>query len=298
MSARRRLALALTLAAGVAALEFWGGAVSHSIALLTDAVHVCMDVFALAVALIAAIGATRPANRRKTFGYGRIEVLGALFNGALLLGATLFLIYEAIRRFGSPVEPQGTLMTAVAAVGFVVNLGIGLTLSHDHDHSENLNVRAVLFHVIGDALGAFAVIVGGILITLTRAAWIDPLLSLFVAGIIIAGVVRVLRDAADVLLESVPPGIDTSDVKRQMLGIQGITAVHDLHIWTIGSGSHALSAHVLLDEPQLRHGPQVLERLRLLLAERFGIGHVTVQLEAEHCDPGGIIICRPDDASD
>lgn len=296
MSSRRRLALALVLAAAVAALEFWGGAASHSIALVTDAVHVCMDVFALAVALIAAIGAARPANRRKTFGYGRIEVLGALFNGALLFGATLFLIYEAIRRFGNPVEPHGALMTAVAAIGFVANVVIGLTLSHDR--SENLNVRAALFHVMGDALGAFAVIVGGVVIIFTGAAWIDPLLSLFVATIIIAGVVRVLRDAADVLLESVPAGIDTSDVERHMLGIQGITAVHDLHIWTIGTSSHALSAHVLLDEPRLQQGPQVLERLRLLLAERYGIGHVTVQLEAEHCDPGGIIICRPGGVSD
>ncbi len=296
MSSQRRLALALTLAAAVAALEFWGGAASHSIALVTDAVHVCMDVFALAIALIAAIGATRPANRRKTFGYGRIEVLGALFNGALLFGATLLLIYEAIRRFSSPVEPHGTLMTVVAAIGFVVNVGIGLTLSHDH--SENLNVRAALFHVAGDALGAFAVIIGGALIIVTRAVWIDPLLSLFVSAIIIAGVIRVLRDAADVVLESVPAGIDTTDVEQQMLGIPGIDAVHDLHIWTIGTSSHALSAHVLLDEPRLQQGPQVLERLRLLLQERYGIGHMTVQLEAEHCDPGGIIICRPDRVSD
>ena len=292
MSSRSRLGLALALAAAVAALEFWGGAASHSIALITDAVHVCMDVFALAIALTAAIGAARPANRRKTFGYGRIEVLGALFNGTLLFGATLFLIYEAIRRFSAPVEPQGSLMTAVAAIGFVVNVGIGLTLSHDR--TENMNVRAALFHVVGDALGALAVIVGGVLITVTHAAWIDPLLSLFVSAIIIASVFRVLKDAADVLLEGTPPGVDSSEVERQILGIPGITAVHDLHIWTIGTSSHALSAHVLLDEPRLQQGPQVLERLRLLVQERYGIGHVTVQLETEHCDPGGIIICRPD----
>ncbi len=292
MSSRRRLRLALILAAAVAALEFWGGATSRSIALLTDAVHVCIDVFALAVALIAAIGATRRANRRKTFGYGRVEVLGALFNGALLFGATLFLMYEAIRRFGSPIEPQGTLMTAVAAIGFVVNVTIGVTLAHDH--SENLNIRAALFHVFGDALGAFAVIVGGAFIIITHDAWIDPLLSLFVAAIIIVGVFRVLKDASDVLLEGTPPGVDAGEVERDLLGVPGITAVHDLHIWTLGTSSHALSAHVLLDEPRLQQGPQVLHRLRLLLAERYGIGHVTVQLETEHCDPGGIIICRPD----
>jgi cobalt-zinc-cadmium efflux system protein len=292
MASRRRLALALVLAAGLAALEFWGGAASHSLALLTDAVHVCMDVFALAIALLAAIGAARPANRRKTFGYGRIEVLGALFNGAVLFGATLVLVYAAIRRFGAPVEPQGVLMTAVAAIGLVVNATIGLTLAHDH--ARNLNVRAALFHVAGDALGAFAVIVGGGLILLTHHAWIDPLLSLFVAGIIIVGVVRVLRDAGDVLLEGTPSDIDSADVERSIVQIDGVAGVHDLHVWAIGSDSRALSAHILLDDRRISEGVAVLETLRRIAQERYGVGHVTVQLESEHCDPGGIIICRPE----
>lgn len=284
----------MVLAAAVAALEFWGGFASHSIALLTDAVHVCMDVFALAVAVLASIAAARRANRRKSFGYGRIEVLGALFNGTLLLGATILLVYEAVRRFGSPVEPHGATMTAIAAIGFVANVTIGLTLSHGHDHDRNLNVRAALFHVAGDALGALAVIVGGVLILFTHAAWIDPLLSLFVAAIIIAGVVRVLRDASDVLLEGTPPGIDAHDVEARMREIAGVVSVHDLHVWTIGSGSYAMSAHVLLDDAGVARGGLVLDALRALLRDRFGIGHVTVQVEAEHCDPGGIVICRPD----
>ncbi|HVA26734.1 MAG TPA: cation diffusion facilitator family transporter [Candidatus Baltobacteraceae bacterium] len=292
MPSRRRLALALMLAAAVAVLEFWGGIAAHSLALTTDAVHVCMDVFALAIALFAAIGATRPANRRKTFGYGRIEVLGALFNGALLFGATLVLVYAAIRRFGAPIEPHGATMTIVAAIGFVANVTIGLTLAHDH--SRNLNVRAALFHVVGDALGALAVIVGGAIILFTHQAWIDPLLSLFVAGIIIVGVVRVLRDAADVLLESTPPDIDSADVERRIGDIDGVAGVHDLHVWAIGSDSRALSAHVLLDDRRISEGAKVLARLRDVVLERYAINHVTVQLEAEHCDPGGIVICRPE----
>src|ERR1700758_1107974 len=129
MSSRARLSIALALAAAVAALEFWGGAAAHSLALISDAVHVCMDVFALGIALAAAIGATRRANRRKTFGYGRLEVVGALANGTLLLCATLVIVYEAIRRFAQPVEPHGGLMTAVAAIALVVNVTMGLTLS-------------------------------------------------------------------------------------------------------------------------------------------------------------------------
>ncbi len=292
MSSRRRLTLALILSAAGAALEFWGGAASRSLALTTDAVHVCIDVFAFAVALLAAAGATRRANRRKTFGYGRVEVLGALFNGAILLGATAILAYQAVLRLRAPVEPHGLMMTVIAAIGLVVNVAIGLMLL-EHHH-ENHNVRAALAHVSGDVLGALAVIIGGTIIAFTGAAWIDPVLSLFVAAIIVIGVAGVLRDASDVLLESVPPGVDSADVELQIRTIGGIVGVHDLHVWTIGSGSRALSAHLLLEEGRLSEGARILERLRSVVRERYGIGHVTVQLESEHCDPGGIIICRSD----
>jgi cobalt-zinc-cadmium efflux system protein len=292
MSSRARLSFALVLSAAVAVFEFWGGAASHSLALTTDAVHVCIDVLALAIALLAAIGATRRANRRKTFGYGRLEVLGALLNGAILLGATAVIVVQAIVRFRAPVEPQGLMMTGVAAIGLVVNLAIGFGLArHQHD---NHNLRAVLAHVAGDALGAFAVVIGGVVIARTGAAWVDPMLSLFVAAIIVIGVTRVLRDAGDVLLEAAPPGVDSADVELQIRTLSGIEGVHDLHVWTIGSGAHALSAHLLIDPGRLMQSPQILERLRAMVRERYGIGHVTVQLECEHCDPGGIVICRSD----
>ena len=291
MSSRGRLSLALILSTALAAFEFWGGAASRSLALTTDAVHVCIDVLALVIALLAAIGATRRANRRKTFGYGRLEILGALLNGAILLGATGVIVYQAILRFRAPVEPHGLMMTIVAAIGLAVNLSIGLGLArHQHEH----NVRAVLAHVVGDAVGAIAVIIGGVLIALTGAAWIDPALSLFVAAIIIIGVTGVLRDASDVLLEAAPAGVDSGEVESQIRALAGIEGVHDLHVWTIGSGSHALSAHLLVDPEQLMESPAILERLRTMVRERYGIGHVTVQLECEHCDPGGIVICRSD----
>ena len=306
MSTRIRLSIALVLAACVAAFEFWGGFASNSLALLSDAVHVCMDVFALGIALAATIGAARPANRRKTFGYGRLEVLGALANGTLLLGATLIIAVEAIRRFAEPVEPHGALMSIVAAVGLVANGIIGLTLSHGHGHGhshdhdqehdrehahENLNVRAALFHVLSDALGAVAVIIGGVLIQLTGQAWIDPLLSLFVAAVIVVGVVRVLRDASDVLLEAAPRGVDSLDVERSINAIGGVVGVHDLHVWTIPSGSHALSAHVTIDDQRLSQAATVLRDLRSEMRERYDITHVTVQLECETCDPGDVMIC-------
>ncbi len=281
MHTRRRLTIALVASALVAALEFWGGARSHSLALTTDAVHVCVDVFALALALFAAVGATRPADARRTFGYGRMEVLGALVNGTLLLVATVAIVYAAVRRFALPVEPQAAVMTAVAAVGLAVNAGVGLMLRRDG--ARDLNVRAALFHVAGDALGAFAVIAGGVAIGLTHRAWIDPMLSLFVAAIIVIGVARVLRDAADVLLESVPGDVDARRLTRHLQEIGGVAGIHDLHVWSIGSDSHALSAHVLLDDRRLSEATDVLREIDECAQTHFGIRHVTIQFECERC---------------
>jgi cobalt-zinc-cadmium efflux system protein len=278
---RRRLSVALTATALVALLEFWGGARSRSLALTSDAVHVCTDVLALALALVAAIGAARPADPRRTFGYGRVEVLGALVNGTLLLVATAAILYEAVRRFGTPVEPAAALMTLVAAVGLAVNAAIGVMLRSDS--KRDLNVRAALFHVFGDALGGTAVILGGIAIAATHRAWIDPLLSLFVAAIIVVGVVRVLRDATNVLLESVPGGVDAGDLSQHIARIPGVVGVHDLHVWSIASGSHSLSAHVLLDDRRLSEAAEILCDIDECVKKHFGIAHLTIQFECDNC---------------
>jgi cobalt-zinc-cadmium efflux system protein len=275
------LIVALVLTALVAAVEFWGGFASHSLALTSDAVHVCMDLFALGLALVASIGASRPADPVRTFGYGRIEVLGALVNGTLLIVATIGILYAAVHRFGAPVEPHALTMSLVAGVGLCVNVGLGVLLHRDGE--RDLNVRAALFHVLGDALGAVAVILGGIAIAITHAAWIDPVLSIFVAGIIVAGVLRVMRDATNVLLESVPSDVDARDLVRQIGEIAGVTGVHDVHIWSIASGSHALSAHVLLDDRRLSEANDVLRSIDDCLQKRFGISHVTIQFECENC---------------
>jgi cobalt-zinc-cadmium efflux system protein len=289
MSQRARLRIALLLIACVAGVEFWGGVRAGSLALLTDAVHVCMDVFALGVALFALIGAQRPATSRKTFGYGRLEILGALVNGSVLLAATAFIVYEAVHRFFIPHHPQGALMSGIAGIGLVVNGGVGFMLMHGSH--RNLNVQAALFHVAGDALGALAVIVGGAVIAVTGAAWIDPALSIFVAAIIITGVFRVLRDAADVLLEGVPRDLSVNDVRDAMSEIEGITAVHDLHVWTIGTGTPALSAHVLVDDRRVSEATAVMRTIDTMVRERFGITHVTLQFECENCAADDRIVC-------
>lgn len=281
MTLSRRLAFALVATALVAIFEFWGGAISHSLALTSDALHVCTDVLALGVAWLAALGAARPADPRRTFGYGRIEVLGALVNGTLLLAATVFIVYEAVRRFAAPVEPQPALMSAFAAIGLAVNGGVGLLLRGAG--KRDLNVRAALFHVFGDALGGTAVILGGIAIAVTHAAWIDPVLSLFVAAIVVVGVLQVLRDATNVLLESVPGDVDPGDLEQHVGRIPGVVGVHDLHVWSIGSGSRAFSAHVVLDDRRLSEAADVLRDIDECVKRHFGIAHLTIQFECDNC---------------
>ncbi|HET9095535.1 MAG TPA: cation diffusion facilitator family transporter [Candidatus Baltobacteraceae bacterium] len=289
MTPRARLIAALVLVACVAGLEFWGGVRANSLALLTDAVHVCMDVFALAVALFALLGAQRPATLRKTFGYGRLEILGAVLNGSVLLAVTAFIAYEAVHRFFVPHRPEGALMSIIAGIGLLANGTVGyMLMGHG---KENLNMRAALFHVAGDALGAFAVIIGGAIIAATGAAWIDPALSLFVSAIIITGVVRVLRDATDVLLEGVPRGLHVSDVRDAMAAVSGIQAVHDLHVWAIGSGALALSAHILVNDRRVSEATEILQQVDALVRERFGVAHVTLQFECENCQADERIVC-------
>ena len=289
MKAQTRLLVALVLVTLVAAFEFWGGFRANSLALIGDAVHVCVDVFAIGIALAALVGARRPANARKTFGYGRLEVIGALVNGTVLCAVTMLIVYEAIHRFFVPPHPAGRLMMVVAAIGLIVNGMVGFLLLRFG--KENLNVQAALFHVAGDALGAIAVIAGGAIILLTGATWVDPALTLLVAAIIVAGVVRVLRDAADVLLEAVPRGLNVHDLRTAIAQTGGVVAVHDLHVWTIGAGERALSAHVLLDDRRISEATAVLTHIDEMVRARFGVTHATLQFECESCDADERVVC-------
>jgi cobalt-zinc-cadmium efflux system protein len=284
-----RLKIALGATAGLAAFELVGGVRAGSLALISDAAHVAMDVVALGIALAAAVAAKRPPTDRQTYGFARYGILAALANGGLLTAVTILIAIEAVRRFVHPELPAGGLMAGVAAIGLAVNLGIGALLLHGH--GGDLNVRAAILHVGGDALGALAVTVGGALILLTRAAWIDPLLSLLVAGIIVAGIAGIVREATDVLLESAPGHAEVPAVRERIGRVAGVVGVHDLHVWTIGSGSHALSAHVVLDDRKLSEASAIMRSIDAAMRTDFAIAHVTVQFECESCDPDTTIVC-------
>lgn len=283
------LRLALAFTAAVAVLEFAGGLKAGSLALLSDAAHVTMDVVALGIALAASVHTLRPANTRQTFGFARLEILAALANGGLLLGVTVVIVIEAVKRFIHPVEPEGALMSIVATIGLAVNVAIGLLLARGA-HTD-MNVRAALLHVAGDALGAIAVIAGGAIIMTTHAAWIDPALSIFVAGIIVAGVVAIFKQTSHVLLESAPEHAAIPTVRDRIRSFAGVVDVHDLHVWTIGSGSHALAAHVVLDDRRISEATAVLRLIDEAMRAEFDVTHVTVQFECESCEPDERIVC-------
>jgi cobalt-zinc-cadmium efflux system protein len=286
-----RLKIALAATAAIAILELAGGIVANSLALMSDAAHVTMDVVALAIAVAAAIQASRPANERQTYGFARLEILAGLGNSALLLAVTILIVVEAVHRFIQPATPGGVLMIVVAAIGLAVNIATGLMLMRGGDHS--LNARAATLHIAGDALGGIAVVIGGAVIALTGAVWVDPALSILVSAIIVAGVVSVVREATVVLLESTPSHAKLPRVRARIKGCEGVVEVHDLHVWTIGTGSHALSAHVVLEDRQISEATAVLRRINEAMHDDFAIDHVTLQMECESCGVDEKIICMP-----
>lgn len=274
---RSRLGAALAISLAVAAMEIAGGVRAQSIGLIADAMHAATDAVAIGITLLAAYVAMRPANRRKTFGYGRVEVLGAVFNGALLLFITALVAYGAVERLMHPLHPKGETMAAVAAIALVGNLAAGFLLLYGARLS--LNTRGAFLHVAGDAMGSFAILVAGLLVALTHRVWFDPLFSLVVCAIVVAGVAHMLREALDVLLEGVPRGVDVTEVERAMLAVEGVAAVRELHIWTIGAGAAALSAHVLI--ARNADAVRVLRDAQAKLRDRFAVTHVTLQLERD-----------------
>ena len=272
----RRLWIVLALTAVFMVVEVVGGVLSNSLALLADSGHMLSDVGALALSLIAMRLALRPPSAERTFGYVRLEILAALVNGAALLVISGWIVWEAWGRLGAPQEVDGPLMMYVAGVGLVVNV-VGAGLLHTHSH-ENLNVRGAYLHVLGDLLGSIGAIAAGALILLTGWTPIDAIVSVLIAGLILLGAWRLVREATSVLLEMVPPHVDMDGVLEDLRSISNLHDVHDLHVWTLTSGFVALSGHGVLNDPTQHQ--RVLDEIRDRMGPR-GIGHVTFQLEPE-----------------
>lgn len=271
----RRLGWTLGLVLVYMFAEIIGGLLSNSLALLADAGHMLSDAASLALALFAIWIGRRPPNDTKTYGYYRAEILAALANAITLVLVSLYIFYEAFKRFNAPAEVQGTLMMSVAVGGLIINL-IGLWLLHS-GKSESLNVHGAWLHVLGDMLGSVGAIVAGILIWAFGWAWADPLASVIIAVLVLWSAWHLLKSTLSVLMEAAPPHIDVDQVRETLKNIDGITGVHDLHIWTITSGMIALSAHVDVDN--LDGYSTLMHRIHDALETQYGIQHTTVQVE-------------------
>ncbi len=277
----RRLAWAISLTTLVLAGEIVGGIWVGSLALLSDAAHVFMDVFALALSLGALLLARRPADERRTYGWHRAEVFAALINGVTLVAVAAFIFVEGVGRLLEPTPVKGVGLLAIAAAGLVANAAVALLLRRHV--GADINIRGAFLHVIGDALASAAVIVGAVIVILTGWYVVDPLLALGIAGLLLVGAGRLVRDALRILFEGTPPGVRPRDVARALEAVDGVTAVHDLHVWALCSHITNLSAHLVVCEGG---GDAVRRAAEKALTTKFRINHTTLQLEEEPCSTG------------
>ena len=278
-ASRRRLGVVLVLTSGFLLVEVAAGIVTGSLALLADAGHMLTDVAGLVLALLAMKLAERPPSPRRTFGYHRAEILAALTNAVLLLGVAGYILREAWERFRDPQPvPSGTVLL-VATVGLLVNIAGALLLRTGAKTS--LNLRGAYTEVVADALSSIGVIVGAAIMAVTGLYRVDTLVAVAIALFVLPRSWSLLRETLHVLLEGTPREVDLAAVRSAMEGVPGVKTVHDLHVWTLTSGVHALSAHAILQEGAT-HG-QVLGDLRSRVTAGFPITHVTVQLEERCC---------------
>ena len=273
----RPLVWTLALTGAFLVVETAAGLWTGSLALLADAAHMLTDVGGLAMAIFAIWLAGKPPTRTKTYGYYRVEILAALTNAVLLLVVSVFILFEAYRRFADPPDVLGKPMLAVAAIGLAVN-GIGAWLLR-RGAADSLNVKGAYFEVISDALGSLGVLLAAVILIVTGWRRADPLIGAAIGLFIIPRTWTLLRQATDILLEATPSHIDIDEVERVIRAIAGVLDVHDLHIWTLTSAKYAMSGHVRVAD--LSAGNEILRRLHDLLHGRFGIEHTTVQLESE-----------------
>jgi cobalt-zinc-cadmium efflux system protein len=264
-------------------IEAIAGFQAHSLALLSDAGHNFTDAFALLLAALGVYIQTRPGDHIKTYGYQRAGVLAAFVNALTLVLLAGLLLYEAVVRFIHP-EPVGEItMLAVASVALVLNVGIVFALGGHGEHTHDLNVRAAWIHMIGDAASCLAIIIGAIVIRLTGWSVIDPILSVFIAIGIVWTAWDIIRDTLNILLEGLPKGLKLADVTESMKKLPGVIEVHDLHIWSLGSQSRAMSCHVLIEDMPPSASDSILQRINELCCTRFDIRHTTVQFEHVRC---------------
>lgn len=266
---------------GFVVVELVAGIRAHSLALLSDAGHNSTDALALLLAWFGVYLESKPADESKTYGYHRGGVLAAFVNALTLVALSAWILFESAGRLRNPEPVAANVMLWVALLGLVMNVSIMLALRHARHH--DVNIRGAFIHMLGDALGSIAIIGGAIAIRYTGWQQIDPVLSILIALLIVWTAWDIVRETLDILLEGLPRGMTLADVAGAMQAIDGVLDVHDLHIWSLGSRTHALSCHVLIHDIPPSESDAVLQRLNGMLAERFHVYHTTVQFEHMSC---------------
>lgn len=263
-------------------VEVWAGVHAHSLALLSDAGHNFTDALALLLAALGVYLQAKPPDSVKTYGYHRAGVLAAFVNALTLVALSLWIFYESYFRLVHPTDVKSDTMLEVAALGLVLNTAIMFGLRRDSRH--DLNVRAAFIHMLGDAVGSVSIIAGAIVIRYTGWDQVDPILSIVIGALIIWTARDIIRESLNILLEGLPRGLELADVTDGIRRVAGVRDVHDLHIWSLGSEAHALSCHVQIDDVPPSESKAILNKINLLLCDRFHIHHTTIQFEHARCE--------------
>jgi cobalt-zinc-cadmium efflux system protein len=277
----KRLSISLFLTLAFVFIEAGAGFFSNSLALLTDAAHNLTDVIALALSWFAIRVTTRPANERKTYGYHRIGILVALINSTTLVLIALGIFYEAWRRFISSPEVQSTILIGVGLIAVIINV-VTAKLVHEGSDSD-LNLRSAFVHLMGDVLSTIGAVIAGVIIYFTGANWLDPLVSVLIGGLILYNAWGILHDAVDILLEAKPRDINSTELVKDVLDVDGVLGIHDLHIWSLTQNLRTMSAHVLTDDLPISEGANIQRQINEIVYHRYNIAHATLQLECVDC---------------
>ncbi len=262
-------------------LTFIAGLRAHSLALISEAGHNISDALALLLSFVAVHFQTRPATDEKTFGYQRAGVLAGFVNALSLIVIAVFIAIEAVHRLSDPVRVHPRLMMIVAAAGVLMNGIIAAMLSRVN---TDVNIRSAFIHMLGDTLSTAAVIMGGAIILWTGHSWVDPVLSLGIAALIIWSSISIVRETLNILLEGTPRGISLTDIRTELQKITGVEDVHDLHVWSLGSQTHALASHVTIADIPPSESARILDQIKAVLHQRFHIDHTTIQFENSGCE--------------
>lgn len=278
-----RMAISVGLTLAFVVFEAIAGLLANSLTLLSDAGHNLTDVIALGLSWYALRLSTQPATANKTFGYHRVGILVALVNSTTLVVISLGIFYEAYRRFLSTPKVQANILIGVGIVAFLINAGTAWLVKRGSEH--DLNLRSVFIHLMGDVISAIGAVLAGIIITLTRMNWLDPLVSIFIGLLILWNAWGILRETVDILLESTPRDVDMSRVVRDLMSVNGVRGVHDLHLWSITQSLRALSAHIVTEDIPISSGAAIQREINELVSHQYRISHATLQLECEGCEP-------------